>query len=51
MDTYDEHYLEVVSDPRFKLMGLTVKEIMEVKKTMDKWATHDVRDVLKPDPV
>lgn len=49
-DNFEKYYLEIVSDPRFKLFGLTRENILEVKKRMDMWAAKDVKAVLIAEP-
>ena len=43
-------FLQVVTDPNFKLFGLTKQDILRVVITMKKWAVSDVAQVLKEDP-
>ena len=49
-DIFEKHYLEIVSDPRFKLFGLTRADILAVRERMDMHAVDHVSEVLKPAP-
>jgi hypothetical protein len=35
MKTWDETYLEVVQDPRFKLFGMDTREILQFREIKD----------------
>jgi len=34
-DCYDAHYLDVVGDPRFKLLGFSFLELLRLKQYLD----------------
>lgn len=49
-DIYSEHYLDIVSDPRFKVLGFGLCDILKIRTRMDVLKFNRVDQVLIADP-